>query len=167
MSSTLYNAVIGAGLEIVSRTNHGLVVGYLDMGLDATVGNNGPDFVFRNNTGAPIYIEAYSEGKGGNCVFRIYGRPDPNGYSYKLESQVAETIPYETEYRIDKEGTYVTYGQEPYVYRKGADGYKVDVYKVTYQNGTPVERVLAYTDTYKPTTQICYQGDYTAINSID
>lgn len=167
VSSTLYNAVIGAGLEIVSRTNHGLVVGYLDMGLDATVGNNGPDFVFRNNTGAPIYIEAYSEGKGGNCVFRIYGRPDPNGYSYKLESQVAETIPYETEYRIDKEGTYVTYGQEPYVYRKGADGYKVDVYKVTYQNGTPVERVLAYTDTYKPTTQICYQGDYTVINSID
>ncbi len=165
VSSTLYNAVIGAGLEIVSRTNHGLVVGYLDMGLDATVGNNGPDFVFRNNTGAPIYIEAYSEGKGGNCVFRIYGRPDPNGYSYKLESQVAETIPYETEYREDKNQQYVTYvDEEPYKYRSGANGYKVDVYKVTYQNGTPVERVLAYTDTYKPTTEIYYTGTMTRVD---
>ncbi|WP_102410060.1 VanW family protein [Beduinella massiliensis] len=160
VSSTLYNAVVGAGLEIVKRTNHGLVVGYLEKGLDATVADNGPDFVFKNNTGADIYIQAESEGKGKNCVFRIYGRPDPNGYTYKLETEVAETLPIpEPEYREDKEQKYVVYvDEEPYVYKKGEEGYKVNAYLVTYQNGNPISREYRYQDTYKAVKPIYYVG---------
>ena len=159
VSSTLYNAVVGAGLEIVKRSNHGLVVGYLDKGLDATVADNGPDFVFKNNTGADIYIQAESEGKGKSCVFRIYGRPDPNGYTYKLENEIVETIPVPTpEYRQDKDQTYVTYVDEEHVYREGAEGYKVNVYLVTSKDGMPISKDYKYQDTYKAVKPIVYVG---------
>ena len=53
VSSTLYNAVLLAGLEIVERYNHGLAVAYIPPGLDATVAYGLQDFRFRNNLTAP------------------------------------------------------------------------------------------------------------------
>ncbi|MEG0768069.1 MAG: VanW family protein, partial [Clostridia bacterium] len=51
-SSTLYNAVVEAGLEIVKRTAHAIPSSYVEKGKDATVSDGGLDLVFRNTTGA-------------------------------------------------------------------------------------------------------------------
>ena len=162
VSSTLYNAVVNAGLEIRSRTQHSRPSSYVEKGLDATVQDDRIDFVFRNNTNADIFIETeyYKKGSYYRCKFTIYGRPDPNGYSYKLVSEVVQTIEKpETVYKPDKEMQYVVYDDEEYVYSKGEDGYIVDVYLVTLDaNGLEVSREKKYTDTYKAVAPVTYVG---------
>lgn len=61
----------GLELEVVERSNHGLTVGYVPLGADATVAEGSVDFRFRNNLDAPIYIEAYTY--GGEIYVNIYG----------------------------------------------------------------------------------------------
>ena len=162
VSSTLYNAVVNAGLEVRSRTQHSRPSSYVEKGLDATVQDDRLDFVFRNNTNADIFIETeyYKKGSYYRCKFTIYGRPDPNGYSYKLVSEVVQTIEKpETVYKPDKEMQYVVYDDEEYVYSKGEDGYIVDVYLVTMDaNGLEVSREKKYTDTYKAVAPVTYVG---------
>lgn len=71
VSSTLYNAVLYADLEVVSRTNHMFTVSYVPNGQDATVADGGPDFKFRNNTDYPVKISAYTS--GGQITVSIIG----------------------------------------------------------------------------------------------
>lgn len=61
VSTTLYNAVRQAGLEIVERYPHSLPVDYVPSGMDATVSNH-LDFKFRNNTERFILIRTASYG---------------------------------------------------------------------------------------------------------
>ena len=56
VSSTLYNAVLYANLEIVERHNHSYVVSYVPAGRDATVAYGGKDFKFKNTRSYPIKI---------------------------------------------------------------------------------------------------------------
>ncbi|WP_409274631.1 VanW family protein [Neobacillus sp. SCS-31] len=62
-SSTLFNAVDQLGVEYVEKHNHSLSVGYVPAGRDATVSYGGPDFRFKNTSGAPFIIKAIY-GKG-------------------------------------------------------------------------------------------------------
>lgn len=62
VSSTLFNAVLMADLDIVSRSPHSKTVSYLPYGRDAAVADYGPDFKFRNNTSYPIKISASANG---------------------------------------------------------------------------------------------------------
>lgn len=162
VSSTLYNAVVNAGLQVNQRTQHSLASNYVDMGLDATVQDDRLDFVFTNNTGAEIFIssEYYKKGNYYHCRFTIHGRPDPNGYTYKLESQVVEEIPIpEPTYIPDTEAQYVVYDDETKETFKGEKGYIVDVYKVTLDStGRMVDRVLDHTDTYNTRQPRVYVG---------
>ena len=163
VSSTLYNAVVGAGLEVKQRTQHSLPSSYVEKGLDATVQDNRLDFVFKNSTSSDIFIDGeFYKGKNSyyRCRFTIWGRPDPSGNSYKLVSEVKETIPIpEMVYRKDKDMKYVVYDDEEYQTSKGQEGYIVDVYRVTVdKNGNEVSREKAYTDTYKAVAPVTYVG---------
>ena len=63
VSSTLFNAVLYSGLDIVSRTNHSIPSTYVDLGRDATVSDSGIDFVFKNNYKHPVFIKNnYTDG---------------------------------------------------------------------------------------------------------
>ena len=133
VSTTLYNAVIQAGLEVVSRTNHNVPVRYADRGADATVYDDRIDFVFRNNTKAPIWITAIQTTRDGNkvCQFEIYGRPNPGGVSYKLYHKEEEIpIPANPERISDKSAKYVTYRDESKEI-PGTVGYRVWSYLMT------------------------------------
>lgn len=62
-STTLYNCVLLADLEVVERLCHGARVSYVPLGLDATVNWGTTDFKFRNSANFPIMIRAeVSEG---------------------------------------------------------------------------------------------------------
>ena len=163
VSSTLYNAVVNAGLEIRTRYQHSLPSSYVSLGLDATVQDDRLDFVFKNNTSGDIFISAeYYKGKNNyyRCKFTIHGRPDPNGYSYHLESVVKEEIPIPAPTMIpDKNAQYVVYDDETHQTSKGEKGYIVDVYLVAKdKKGLEVFRELRYTDTYKAQTPKIYVG---------
>ena len=58
ISSTLYNAVLRANLEIVERRNHQFVTSYVEAGMDATVVYGMTDFKFKNTRKYPVKIFA-------------------------------------------------------------------------------------------------------------
>ncbi len=103
VSSTLYNAVVKADLEIVTRRNHSSSVSYVPRGLDATINTGTIDFQFKNNTASDIYIFAYTfdkndgkvpEGQTDKTVHvEIYGEALPDEYDkITLTSEKIETL---------------------------------------------------------------------------
>ncbi|MCU4733457.1 VanW family protein [Bacillus cereus] len=72
VSSTLYNAVLLANLDVVNRVNHSHQVRYVPAGLDATVADNGPDFKFKNTTDTPIYIKTII--KDNQLTVKLFGK---------------------------------------------------------------------------------------------
>lgn len=58
-SSTLYNAMLEAGIIASERTNHSLPVGYVPAGQDATMTDTGLDLKFVNPFDVPILIQAH------------------------------------------------------------------------------------------------------------
>lgn len=87
VSTTLYNAVIRAELEIKERFAHSMIVTYVDPSADAAIAGTYKDLKFVNNTGAPIYIEGYTSGK--ELYFTIYGHETRD--SNRVVSFVSET----------------------------------------------------------------------------
>lgn len=61
ISSTLYNAVLNAGLEVIERHEHSREVPYIESGKDATVSYGAEDFKFKNNSRRDIKINASAE----------------------------------------------------------------------------------------------------------
>lgn len=88
VSTTLFNAVFEAGLEIVERYNHSLYISHYPDGRDATVaGGGGKNFRFRNDMDHYIWIRGTSDGV--TTTFNIYGTDDGrtfkasfSGFSY-------------------------------------------------------------------------------------
>ncbi|WP_018131697.1 VanW family protein [Effusibacillus pohliae] len=73
VSTTLYNSVLAAGLEVVERHPHSLPVSYVPPGKDAMVYiEEGYDFVFRNNRSTPVIVK--SSLHDGVVTVSIYGK---------------------------------------------------------------------------------------------
>ncbi|WP_261129277.1 VanW family protein [Bacillus sp. Marseille-Q3570] len=70
VSSTLFNAVDRAGLQIIERYSHSKRVPYVPPGRDATVSWYGADFQFLNKYNQPILIRA--KRYGGSMVVKLY-----------------------------------------------------------------------------------------------
>lgn len=77
-STTLFRAVLNAGLPVVKRTAHAYRVGYYEQGfppgLDATIFYPSVDFQFKNDTPAHILIQAYTSGL--TLYVDLYGTAD-------------------------------------------------------------------------------------------
>lgn len=162
VSTTLYQAVLRAKLEIITREPHGLPPLYTDMGQDATVSNERTDFVFRNNSDMPIYIRArfVESGKSTRrCEISIYGKPIDAEHTYTLETRQLAHIPVpEPKYVDDRKQQYVTYRGEEYIEYKGREGYKVEVYRVKMKGGVEVDREKVSEDYYREKEPVIYVG---------
>jgi len=102
VSTTLYNAVLRAGLKISVRRSHTFEPSYVTPGQDATVSWGGPDFKFINNSNSAIGIRArYSDQ---TCTVSVYGIPIlEDGVTYSLEStKVADLDPPAPTYEEDQ-----------------------------------------------------------------
>ena len=76
-STTLYRALLSAGLPIPKHKNHSLYVSYYEkhgVGLDATVYPGQQDLKFINDTGHPLLIQAHTEGT--EAFVSLYGVAD-------------------------------------------------------------------------------------------
>lgn len=88
VSTTLYNAVLLAELEVTQRSNHSMIVTYVDPSADAAISGTEKDFKFVNNTDYPIYIEGYTTSDK-HITFTIYGKETrPSNRKVKYESKV-------------------------------------------------------------------------------
>ena len=92
VSSTLYNAVLLAELEVTERNPHSMTVTYVDPAADAAIAEaSGKDFKFRNNLDYPIYIEGYVT-KNKKITFNVYGKETrPENRTVRYESEILET----------------------------------------------------------------------------
>ncbi|MCD8300418.1 MAG: VanW family protein [Clostridiales bacterium] len=98
VSTTLYNAVIRAELQIDERYGHSMVVSYVDPSADAAIADGSKDFKFTNNTDAPIYIEGTTD--GATIRFTIYGHETrPSNRVVTFESETTSTTDPTTEYQ--------------------------------------------------------------------
>lgn len=151
VSSTLYNAVVRADLEIINRKNHSLPVAYVPLGHDATVAYGYIDFEFINDMPYPIYLE--SSVQGNRVTVNIYGRKTQDT-SIKLYSEVVETIEPKIEIKTDD----TLFVDEKKVEREPKRGYRVHTYKIYTSNGKEVKRELISKDYYIPVNGITLQG---------
>ena len=131
VTTTLYNAAIMAELEIVERHPHSMTVGYVPLGRDAAVAGNYKDLKFRNNTDAPIMIEAYAS--GGKLVMNIFGKEVHNaGRKVSFDTVYEATVPKPAE--IITEDPERPEGERE-ITSKGRTGSKVSVYKTVTEGG--------------------------------
>lgn len=152
VSSTLYNAVLLANLEIVERHNHGFNPGYVPASRDATVSWGGPDFKFKNNRTYPVKIVC--SGTGGTIDFKVFGLLEENEYEVEIESYITNYISYKT---INKEDSSLAKGQTK-VLQSGSNGCKSVAYRILKQNGEVVSKTLLSQDTYNPHNKIVVVG---------
>jgi vancomycin resistance protein YoaR len=80
VSTTLFRAVLDAGLPVVERRAHAYRVGYYEqdsaVGFDATVYSPTTDFKFKNDTPGHLLIQTYANTATASLVFEIYGTSD-------------------------------------------------------------------------------------------
>lgn len=80
VSTTLFNAVFFAGLEVLERKNHSIYIDHYPKGRDATVSAGSPNLRFRNDTKHHILIRGSSNGIV--TTFNIYGTAEGRKVSY-------------------------------------------------------------------------------------
>ena len=120
ISTTLYNAVLYANLDIVERRNHQFVPSYAKAGRDATVVYGSIDFKFKNTRNYPVKILCTVSGGVAKC--EIYGLKENPDYEVEITSRVTQTT---------------------------ATSIKSETYKTVKQNGQVISSERINKDTYK------------------
>ena len=153
VSTTLYNALLQAELQILERHNHTMIVTYVEPSMDAAIAEGLMDLRFANDTDYPIYIEGGAW--GGALTFTIYGhetRPADRYVQYvseTLDSSTAEGVKLVPKY--DQNVGYLNQVQAP------IGGLQAVLWKyVTYNGETTTEQVNS--STYQATPAIYEVG---------
>lgn len=152
ISSTLYDAVVYANLEIVERHNHMFLAGYVGAGQDATVVYGALDFQFKNTRNYPIVIKTNIG--NGIAKIEIYGIKEEIEYQVEISTKILSYTPYKEVYEKDstlKKGT-------QRILQKGMNGCKSITYKILKFNGAEVAREVLSSDTYDPMNKIIKVG---------
>lgn len=152
ISSTLYNAVLMANLEIVERRNHQFVTSYVSAGRDATVVYGAIDFKFKNTRQYPITLKASC--KNGIATVEVFGIKEENEYTFTFSTKTVATIPFSTQYVEDNT---LDVGTEK-VKQKGANGIKTETYITKILNGKVISTTLLSKDTYNAMNKIVIKG---------
>ena len=158
VSTTLYNAVLRAELEISERHNHSMIVSYVDPSADAAIAESaGKDFKFVNNYDYPIYIEGITENK--KITINIYGKETrAENRTVEYKSEVLEVI------RPTSDAIYADPGQPiGYIVTESAHtGYKARLWKIVKENGVEVSREQVNSSNYRVSPRSATVGTATA-----
>ncbi|NLD87423.1 MAG: hypothetical protein GX633_04110 [Clostridiales bacterium] len=144
VSSTLYNAVLRAELEVTERFNHSMIVSYVKLSSDAAISGTSKDLKFVNNLEYPIYIEGYTTDDK-KVTFNIYGietRPSNRSISFESE-ELSRTEPEADRIIAD--------AAQPVGYidvQSAHIGYVGKLWKVVTVDGTETERTAINKSTY-------------------
>lgn len=157
VSTTLFRAVLNAGLPVTERASHAYRVGYYEQnsppGFDATVYSPSPDFKFKNDTQEYILIEAKNDPKNYSLAFELYGTNDGRAVtiSKPIVSNVIPSLP--TVYQDDPTLPAGTLKQTDFA----AAGAKVEfTYKVE-RNGETIYS-KKFTSNYQPWAAVYLRG---------
>ena len=137
VSTTLYNAALKSGLEIVEYHPHSLRVNYVEPSRDAMV-SSCCDLKFFNPHAFPVYLSAKVFQGGVKITF--YG--EKIGYHYEIRSQVlGEIFP---------PPSIVKKGEKEETLRAPSNGIRSEAYLECYKGETLLFKKRLRTDEYKP-----------------
>ena len=154
VSSTLFNAVVRAGMEIVERWGHSWPSDYVKIGMDAAIDYPAKDFKFRNTSDAPIYLVTHFEDR--QLTVEVYGKPVlEEGMTIDLRSTTDSTISRGEDRMVFDSS--LAPGETKTV-RKGRNGKKSTTYIQYIKDGKVVEEKVLFTTTYPAITAIINYG---------
>lgn len=135
VSTTLYNALLLAEVEITERYAHSMLVSYVEPSMDAAIAGDVKDLKFRNNKEDSIYIEAVLS--DGNIGFNVYGKETrPENRSVEFESETIETTESD-EIRYVATDDYIG---AMYTSSSAQEGLTAQLWKIVYEDGEEVSR---------------------------
>ena len=152
VSTTLYNAVLLAELEVTQRSNHSMIVTYVSPSMDAAIAGDYKDLKFKNNQDIPIYIEGYISGK--DLYFNIFGeetRPSNRKVTYESEIVSEEDPGTQFVATADPAGT-LTKTQGKHL------GYVARLWKIVTVDGVEESREIWNNSTYRSSPKIVNVG---------
>lgn len=167
-STTLYNALLLADLDVLQVRKHTLPVKYVPLALDAMVAEYSSDLVFKNTTDSPIYIATSADA---NSVYvEIYGH-DTREYTIKTRSETICTIPHSGD-TIKKDTAHeytdkVLYQGEYYRLTYPRDGYEAKAYVCYYKGDELIKEKEVRHDIYYPQNGIIIEGAEVAPSNIN
>ena len=161
-STTLYNALILADIDILDVKHHTLPASYVPLSFDAMVSEGYSDLVFKNTLPTPIYIKAY--GTDENAIVEIYGQPFEDGLEIKTRSELISVIAHSGDEIItDKNSQYsdkVLYKGEYFRLKYPQEGYETKGYVQYIKNGEIIQEKEIRHDRYCPQNGVIIEGNY-------
>lgn len=159
VSTTLYNAVLMAELEVTERHNHSMIVTYTQVSGDAAISESaGKDFRFINNTGYPIYIEGITT-EDRKITFNIYGvETRDSNRTIEYRNEIIQVIQPDHERIIADGGQGVGYVSV----QSAHTGYKARLWKIVYIDGVEVSREEINYSSYSMSPRTAVVGVNTA-----
>lgn len=157
VSTTLYNAVLLAELDVKQRMNHSMIVTYVDPSADAAISGTQKDMKFVNNTDYPIYIEGYTKDK--KITFNIYGvetRPSNRKVTYESEV-LSRTVPQGEKVVADS-----SHGVGYISVQSAHVGYTARLWKVVTVDGKEESREIVNESSYAAVPRTAAVGTGTA-----
>ncbi len=157
VSSTLYNAALLAGLDIVEANKHSKQVNYVKYGFDAMVNFGSSDLKFKNNTNQKItIITNFSQT---HARIRIFGQQ--LNETYKLTNEIVSVTEPSEEIVLDNQNKYadrVTYEDEFFYLKRASKGMEIKSYREKYLNGELVKKELLRFDKFSVQNAIKVYG---------
>jgi hypothetical protein len=141
VSTTLYNAVLRAGLQIIERRNHSLPVSYVPLGQDATYSTGYINFRFRNNTEHFILIRSSIEQN--TLTVKLFGTFEKTK-SFDITSNIVKRLQPATKYLFNA----ALAPNEKQTLQLGKLGYIVETYRFQKENGVIKNKEMISRDTY-------------------
>lgn len=154
VSTTLYNAVLYAELEVTERHPHSMLVAYIDPSRDAAIAGDVKDLKFKNNYDTPIFIEGGIDDRD-QLTFTIYGKDTrKKGRTVEYESETTATEEYENTYEEDSSAPLgsIEYSGSPHT------GKSARLWKIVKQDGKEVSRDVINESVYQKSDQIILVG---------
>lgn len=144
VSTTLYNALIKAGLKTTERYSHSLQPSYITPGEDAMISYSSADLKFINNsTNSVVVLIRFQNNQ---LTASVYGVPVlEDGVTVEMESEIVETIPMPKP--VYEEDSSLKYGEEVTV-TAGKEGIRVSTYLVKKKDGQVISREFFHNSTY-------------------
>lgn len=158
-STTLYNALLLAGLQIDEVYHHSLPASYVPLSFDAMVSGNYCDLVFTNNLEKPIYIRTLADDE--KVTVEIYGQ-NMDGMSIERRAELVKILPHNGDKILpDTKGEYsnkILYKGEFYRVKWPKEGYESKGYLRYYKDGEFVDEKEIRHDFYQPQDGIVMEG---------
>lgn len=146
VSTTLYEALLRAEVEINERSNHSMLVTYVEPAMDAAIAGDIKDLKFTNNLNAPIFIEA--EAGNHRVTFRVYGL-ETRPANRRIEFKSVELS--STEPAVELMGDWGAVAGTVFTTESPHRGCKAKLVKCVYIDDQLVEESDVNTSTYKMT----------------